>query len=187
VGALCAGAFVAAAMARALRDAGETVLPLLLLDPPDLLQRGYSQMSEARFVHKMKARRRMGGAIGPLDDAYMQSVLRVARAFEDALARHRPRPYDGAAYMLSSRQRVQAARLLAQVFTGPVERFEIGGSHAEALDPRNPHFAACLGRCIEGIRKAATDATAAGRRVVASSARDHIRASPAGAAKVAAR
>ena len=32
IGALCAGALVAIAMAHRLRDAGETVLPLLLLD-----------------------------------------------------------------------------------------------------------------------------------------------------------
>src|SRR5581483_8062919 len=49
IGALCAGAYVAASMARALAVAGEVVLPLLLLDPPDSLRHaGYTDMTEAR-------------------------------------------------------------------------------------------------------------------------------------------
>jgi amino acid adenylation domain-containing protein len=40
LGALCAGALIAAAMARSLSDAGETVLPLLLLDPPGRAPQG---------------------------------------------------------------------------------------------------------------------------------------------------
>jgi amino acid adenylation domain-containing protein len=162
IAALCAGTYVAAAMARALRECGETVLPLLLLDPPARLQdAGYSQMTEARFIDKMKARRAMGGTVGPVDDpAHMQSVVRVARAFEHALARHHPLAYDGPVYMLSSSQRMRTADSagLRGVLTGPVERFELGGSHAEALDPRNPAFATCLLRCIARIREAARGA-----------------------------
>ncbi|HLX30574.1 MAG TPA: AMP-binding protein [Casimicrobiaceae bacterium] len=171
IGALCAGAFVAAEMARALRDMGETVLPLLLLDPPDGLLGGYSQIGEARFVDKMKTRRAMGGTIGPSHDpAYMQSVMQVARAFERALARHDPRPYDGSVFMLSSRQRMGSNALLARVFTGATERFEIGGTHAEALDPRNPHFASCLLRCVDRVREAARKGgVATSRRAIGTS------------------
>ncbi|HJU23365.1 MAG TPA: AMP-binding protein, partial [Casimicrobiaceae bacterium] len=176
IGALCAGAFVAAAMARTLRDAGETVLPLLLLDPPDRLLGGYSQIGEARFVDKMKTRRAMGGTIGPSDDAaYMQSVVQVARAFEHALAHHDPRPWDGPVFMLSSRQRMRSNALLARVFTGPVERFEIGGTHAEALDPRNPHFASCLLRCVDRVREAARNAVGEDRLATATPAIERAR------------
>jgi thioesterase domain-containing protein len=165
IGALCAGAYVAAAMARALREAGEAVLPLLLLDPPErLLIGGYSQMSEERFVSKMKARRALGRTAGPVDDpGYMRAVIRVAMAFEQAIARYRPQPYDGPVYMLSSRQRMQGAEAagLRQVFAGSVTRFEVGTTHAEALDPRNPVFANHLLRCIGLIRDAAGGAAEA--------------------------
>jgi amino acid adenylation domain-containing protein len=159
LGALCAGAYIAAVMARKLRDEGESVLPLLLLDPPDrLLHAGYSTMSEEAFVNKMKKRRALGRSAGPLDDAvYMKAVMRVALAFEDAIRRHRPRPYDGPVYMLSSRQRIQGRDPgdLRTIFSGETKRFEVGATHKESLDPRNPVFASYLLRCVGLIRDAA--------------------------------
>ena len=164
--ALCAGAYVVTAMARALRDAGEEVLPLLLLDPPDrLLQGGYSQMTEERFAEKMKRRRALGGSVGPADDpAYMKALVRVATAFEQALARHHPLPYDGAVYMLCSRQRAGSYDPAGwrKVFTGRLKRFEVGSTHADALDPRNPVFASYLLRCVGLIRESARPAERAG-------------------------
>jgi amino acid adenylation domain-containing protein len=158
LGALCAGAYIAAAMGRLLREAGERVLPLLLLDPPDrLLRAGYASMSEEAFVKKMKKRRAMGSSAGPVNDpAYMKAVIRVAMAFEDAIAHHRPRPYDGDVYMLSSRDRSQAqgADELRNVFTGQMKRYEVGTTHAESLNPRNPVFASYLLRCVGLIRGA---------------------------------
>jgi hypothetical protein len=56
--------------------------------------------------------------------------------------------------MLSSRQRIEATGIdaLGNVFTGDVERCEVGATHAEALDPRNPVFANELLRCVGAIR-----------------------------------
>ena len=154
---VCAGAYIAAAMARSLRALGETVLPLLLLDPPNsVLHPGYGQLTEERFVSKMKARRAAGRTVGPVDDAtYMKAVLLTATAFEHAIANHRPLPYDGPVYVLSSRQRMQDPSSLRQVFTGRFKRYEVGTTHAEALDPRNPIFASSLLRCVCLIRDAA--------------------------------
>ena len=86
-----------AEMARMLRAAGEEVLPLLLLDPPnDVSQPGYWQISEDEFVAKMQARHAKGTTAGPAEDpAYMRAVLRTTAAFEQASAKHRPKPYDG--------------------------------------------------------------------------------------------
>jgi amino acid adenylation domain-containing protein len=157
--ALCAGAYIAAVMARSLRAAGETVLPLLLLDPPNsLLQGGYTQISKEQFVTKMKNRKAMGRTAGPVHDpAYMKALMNTAMAFEHAIAKHRPQPYDGAAYMLSSRQRMQGMDSfgIRQIFTGSLERFEVGTTHAEALDPRSPTFAKALLHCVGQIRLAA--------------------------------
>ena len=162
LGALCAGAYIASAMARTLRDTGEAVLPLLLLDPPDrLVDGGYTQMTEESFIKKMTSRRALGRTAGPINDPeYMKAVLRVARAFDHAIARHKPQPYDGPVYMLSSRQRIQGTdhAALGEIFTGRLKRYEVGATHADALDPRNPAFASQLLRCIDLIRGGGTGA-----------------------------
>jgi thioesterase domain-containing protein len=145
-------------MARSLREAGESVLPLLLLDPPDHPSQGsYFQLTEERFIDKMKARAAMGGTVGRAEDpAYMNAVVRTVTAFEHAIANHRPRPYDGPVYMLSSRQRLDGPdpAYLRNIFTGKVKRFEVATTHAQVLDPRNPEFASYLARCLGLIRGA---------------------------------
>jgi thioesterase domain-containing protein len=162
LGALCAGAYVALAMARTLRDAGKRVLPLLLLDPPDRVHdEGYAQMPEEQFIAKMRARHALGRTPGPVEDpAYMQAVIRVAKAFEAAIACHQPQPYDGPVYMLASRQRIERTDPAAwrKILTGRLKRYEVGTTHAQALDPRNPVFASCLLRCVGLIREAAGEA-----------------------------
>ena len=148
-------------MARALREEGETVLPLLLLDPPNgVLLQGYSRLTVEQFASRMKARRARGVTAGPVDDpAYMKALLRTALTFERAIANHQALPYDGPVYALSSRQRRDGADALAlrRVFTGRFKRYEVGSTHAEALDPRNPVFASSLLRCVGLIREAARE------------------------------
>ncbi|HEX5863120.1 MAG TPA: AMP-binding protein, partial [Casimicrobiaceae bacterium] len=64
LGALCAGALIAMAMARTLRDAGEVVLPLLLLDPPE---RPFP-MADSRLTERgLLARLRLRQALGRID------------------------------------------------------------------------------------------------------------------------
>jgi hypothetical protein len=61
--------------------------------------------------------------------------------------------------MLSSRQRIAAADLAAlrSVLSGRIERFEVGTTHRDAIDPQNPAFAKVLLHCVERIRAAARD------------------------------
>jgi amino acid adenylation domain-containing protein len=152
LGSLCAGVYIVAVMARTLRAAGEEVLPLLLLDPPNnVSQPGYWQISENAFVAKMQARHAKGTTAGPTENpAYMRAVIRTTAAFEQAIAKHRPQPYDGPVYVLSSHQRMQRDDPLAlrRIFTGRYKRYEVGETHAESLDPRNPVFASTLKRCV---------------------------------------
>jgi len=161
LGALCAGALVAAAMARSLSDAGETVLPLLLLDPPGRAPQGvgyFQLLGEERFLNKMKNRAAMGGIASPVDDpTYVDALKRTVTAFEHAIATHRPLPYEGAAYMLASRQRLAGfgSGYLSTIFTGRVERFEVAASHKQVLDPQNADFARHLAHCLDLIRSAA--------------------------------
>jgi amino acid adenylation domain-containing protein len=161
LGGLCAGAYVAVAMARALRGAGETVLPLLLLDPPNNgRMRAYEEVSKEQFARRMRMRRARGVTAGPVEDPrYMNALLRTALAFEHAIGSHRPLPYDGPVYVLSSRHRMDApdALDLRRIFTGRFKRYEVGSNHIDALDPRNPVFAKALMRCVGLIREAARE------------------------------
>jgi amino acid adenylation domain-containing protein len=164
LGALCVGAFVVAEIARLLRAEGEEVLPLLLLDPPNrALARVAAHADPARVAGKMKARQAQGRIAGPLEDPrYLEAAIQTAAAFNDAVARHRPQPYDGAVYVLSSRARMQGVADpldLRRIFTGRFKRYEVGTSHGDALDPRNPIFASTLRRCVELIRESARAAT----------------------------
>jgi|SRR5690348_8832939 len=150
--ALCAGALIASVMARALRDTGETVLPLLLFDPPEARMR--ASVSDQDLLLRIRARKDDGRFLTPIDDPhYATAAVRAARAFELAIWQHEPKAYDGPVYMLSSRQRMAKAnpRYLNRIFTGSIERFEVGTTHAEALDPRTPAFAQHLRRCLELI------------------------------------
>ncbi len=159
LGSLCAGAYIAAAMARWLHEAGEKVLPLLVLDPPNRIgEKGYyDEISEERFVREMKKLRDQGRTAGPVEDpVYMNALRRTVMAFERAIAQHRPQPYAGPVYVLSSHDRKNEGSLsLRKIFTGRFKRYEVGENHSESVDPGNPIFASTLQRCVGLIREAA--------------------------------
>jgi len=163
LGSLCAGVFIVTIMARRLRESGETVLPLLLLDPPNsVFQPGYLGLTQAQFEQKMRARKAAGGSGGPVDDpTYMQALIRTVIAFERAIATHRPPPYDGDVFMLSSSARVRGADVafFERMFRGKVVRHEIGATHRQAMHPHNPAFVRALAESLAGIREAARGAT----------------------------
>ena len=170
LGSLCAGVFIVTIMARRLREMGETVLPLLLLDPPNsVFQPGYLNLTQQQFEAKMRARKAAGGSGGPVGDpSYMQALLRTVLAFERAIAMHRPLPYDGDAFMLSSTARVQGADVACfnGMFTGNVVRHEIGATHRQAMHPHNPAFIRALMASMAKIRAAAHDLAPPERSVV---------------------
>lgn len=156
IAAFCAGAYVAGGMANLLRSAGETVLPLLLIDPPfRLMTQRFVEMGSAQVAERVRERQRAGRAadLAPTG-ASLRAAATAAMAFEAALARYEPRPYAGAAYMLSSRHRIAAVDggVLERTFAGPVERFEVGTTHRDVLDARNPSFVRALVHCVERIR-----------------------------------
>jgi len=154
--ALCAGALIANVMARTLREAGEAVLPLLLFDPPERKLR--APVAEDDLLSRIRAREAEGQFVERIDDPkYASAAVRAARAFEDAIWDFQPAPYDGPVFMLSSRHRMAEANpmYLKRLFSGPVERFEVGTTHADSLDPRNPVFVEQLARCLKRIAEEA--------------------------------
>jgi acyl-CoA synthetase (AMP-forming)/AMP-acid ligase II/thioesterase domain-containing protein len=158
IGGLCVGCYIAAAMAQQLRTAGETVLPLLLLDPPNHVSaRTQAHADPGHVAGKMRARRDAGRLHAPMEDPEFLAIsVQTGAAFNEAIARYVPRPYDGPVYVLSSRHRMRTGESfdLRKVFTGRVKRYEVGQSHNDALDPRNPLFASTLKRCIGLIQDA---------------------------------
>lgn len=158
IGGLCVGCYIAAAMAQQLRTAGETVLPLLLLDPPNRVSaRTQAHADPEHVAGKMRARRDAGRLHAPMEDPEFLAIsVQTGAAFNEAIARYVPRPYDGPVYVLSSRHRMKMGDPfdLRKIFTGRVKRYEVGNSHNDALDPRNPLFASTLKRCIGLIHDA---------------------------------
>lgn len=159
LGGLCAGALVAVAMANRLREAGEPMLPLLLLDPPDRpFPMPDTQVTDERLLARLKRRKRLGRINGPIEDAaYASASVRTARAFEHAIRSSEPQTYDGAVCMLSTRDRIAGidSSRLRKIFTGPIERFEVAGAHSELLDVYNASFAEALARCLTVIYESA--------------------------------
>ena len=161
LGGLCAGALVAVAMAHSLRDEGERVLPLLLLDPPaGAIAESDAELTDERLLARLRWRKRVGRSNAPIHDPeYASAAVRAARAFEHALRTHELRPYDGPVCMLSTRERMtgSGSAKLMKAFTGSIERFEVARTHGELLDARNPAFAAALARSLSAVYRAAEE------------------------------
>jgi len=159
LGAMCAGSYVAIEMARSLRAAGAVVLPLLLLDPPlRPFAMDDAKLTEDALLERLRRRQAEGKIEVCLDDpVYASGAINVARAFEMAIRRYRPRPYDGPVFLLSSRQRLAQTdpSRLRQLFAGPAECFEIAATHSQLLDVRNAAFARSLATCMNTIRASA--------------------------------
>src|SRR5262249_25263773 len=104
LGGLCAGALVAIVMAQRLRAEGESVLPLLLLDPPERpFPVADSLVTDERLLVRLQRKQRLGRIIPRMDDpVYARASVRVAKAFERAVRIHRQQPYDGPVCMLST-------------------------------------------------------------------------------------
>jgi len=161
LGGLCAGAFVAVVMARRLRAEGESVLPLLLLDPPErAFPVSAEKMTDDGLLARLKRRQKSGAISAPIDDpVHAGAAVRAARALEHAIRAHSVEPYEGPVCILSSHERLAGidSSRLKEIFPGRVERFEVGRTHPEVLDPHNRAFAEALERCLSVIHEYAAD------------------------------
>jgi thioesterase domain-containing protein len=159
IGALCVGAFVANVIARSLREAGESVLPLLLFDPPDRpFEMDAARVTEQALLDRIRSKQAMGRIAPRLHDpVYAKASVRTALAYEYAIRTHQPRPYDGPVLMISSRARMRKTDPmgLKRLFTGEVERLEVATTHKQLLDVRNEVFASHLKHCLGLIGAAA--------------------------------
>jgi amino acid adenylation domain-containing protein len=156
LGALCAGGYIAVAMARTLRREGECVLPLLLFDPPQRPLQSFTFTGRA-LLRGLKTTKATGRIAPELDDPQRATAaVGTALAFERALSKYEPQSYDGPVYILASRQRTRLAEpgYLRAIFAGELTRLEVADTHQETLDPRSPLFAQHLAHCLAGVRDA---------------------------------
>jgi amino acid adenylation domain-containing protein len=154
LGALCAGSYVAMAMAEKLTAAGCQVQPLLLFDPPEPWSSapvGSDQVErQIRYRH---AQKRIAAPVG--DPRLLRAAVDVAQAFERAVRRHSPARFQQGTFVLMSRQRLRdhwTAPLLSRVFGDSLECITVGEAHRDVLDPANSEFQSAVGRCLTRIR-----------------------------------
>ena len=154
LGALCAGSYVAMAMAKILAAGGSEVLPLLLFDPPEPWSRAPvgRQQVERQLRHR-HAQNRIEAPIG--DPRLLRAAVDVAQAFEKTIRRHSPDRFQQGAFVLLSRHRLReqwTASLLARVMGDSCECLIVGEEHHDVLDPANAEFKAAVLGCLLRIR-----------------------------------
>lgn len=155
LGALCAGCYVAMAMAEILAATGCEVLPLLLFDPPEPCSAaplGRSQI-EQQILYR-HSQNKIEAPVG--DPRLLRAAVDVARAFEKAVRRHWPGRFQQGGFVLLSRHRLRehwTAALLSSVIGDSIECLVVGEQHGDVLDPANAEFQAALRRCLLRIRE----------------------------------
>jgi thioesterase domain-containing protein len=159
-------------MARMLRQAGEEVLPLLLLDPPPPpFQFRSAVLADGTPVHDTLTRsidRRLDRhhAQGDLkfdigDSQRKQAAIRVAMAFERALSIFQVTPYNGVVHLLASTKRLSSegwgdSSKREAIFAGETRLFEVEGDHREVFDVHHQTFSRQLTASLRQIRELAT-------------------------------
>ena len=155
IGAQCIGAFVAIEISRLLRAAGETLMPLLLLDPPErAFAMDDSSTTDAAVLQRMRNREDdFGHARAPIDPEAAKAAGRFARAFERAVAKYVPRPYDGTVCMLVSSDRLAAAPRTQwrKIYAGETTQYIVADRHAEVLNASTPRFAEALAKAMRRV------------------------------------
>jgi thioesterase domain-containing protein/acyl carrier protein len=178
LGSICVGGVLTLEMARQLAEAGETVGPLLLIDPPvvppghrhwwkryrrarraRLKKKRFQASSNHKLARKWQEKKRKGTNFIDVDDAeVMTKAAHAAFDFELALLKHRVKPYGGDVMILRSKERQakQHQRRYKRIklkypFEGAVRMWEIEGKHDQLLDVNNEDFAVQLPKCMAEV------------------------------------
>lgn len=155
IGSLCAGGLVCLEMANQLRSAGESVGPLLLIDPPAIVSSDLPWWRRSGRLIKVWCRRAL---LSDTSDA----PTRVTLAFEMARLKTRRWSYDGPVLLLRSadrmrRDRADAPFSLVRHLTGAVEWFEVGATHRDVQREGNLVMEHQLRQAVEHARRALAD------------------------------
>ena len=173
IGAICSGGLIAIEMARLLRSTGETVAPLMLIDPPGnppgdrpwLKRIERDIMLQIKFNFSRKHRERQIATVnrqmsrGRIQvDTSNQDVLKEALQTQlhlgRALGAYRVPVYAGPVLILGSRDRLSGKTgSLMKKLTGKVQVFDVADSHYKIHDVGNERFEAALRQCLEIIQR----------------------------------
>jgi amino acid adenylation domain-containing protein len=165
LGGLCAGGFVALEMARILRQAGESVLPLLLIDPPpppfvrtgapdDVSPYALSAPALAPRHLRREPTKEQKNQRARL----MGRRFKVAMAFESALLEMQPQAYEGEVCLFTSAAHRSPAgwgdpAKLRGFFAGPLQIFESAAKHDQILDAQGEEFSRQVATCLSHVRR----------------------------------
>jgi amino acid adenylation domain-containing protein len=164
IGALCMGGWVAVEMARKLVEDGESVAPLILVDPPSLpfnpLRAAYRKREldlhfQAPPVEDMRHY--------DINDPFRRKgAAQVAKAFENAIQAYALKPYPGPVFLLASTYRLSATEWgdpskLRAHFAGDVHCLEAGPSHNQIIDSHNEAFVQHFTSSVRAAREAISD------------------------------
>jgi len=166
IGALCIGSLLAIEMAHQLRQAGEAVGPLVLIDPPpnphgdrstyerlkELTVARYHKYrsrfgTDKEFIRQVRKRAGQGRVrIDVNDQEALKAVHRVTLDFKLAILNYRLPLYDGPVLILGSSGRLgkagsNEASILLKKLKGEVQIFNVGAKHGEIHDVGNALFA----------------------------------------------
>lgn len=155
LGGLCSGCYVAAVMAQKLRDAGEEVLPLLLIDPPP--PPFIRSVESETLAHDIDMHLHLETFRGRLDvdlanPQRRQAAVQTAMAFEKAMSVFQPVPYDGKVYLLVNENWGKSSKLKS-CFSGELQVLQIAQRHGEILDVHNQVFARHLTDCLRQVHE----------------------------------
>lgn len=166
IGSTCAGGVVSFEMAHQLRAHGETVGPLIMIDPPlhirkknvwvAQLKHYYNLMIHrkslyAKWGNRFEKRRKEGRIkIDTSDAKAIMEATSTALSFHLALKTYHIPPYDGTILLLSSRERLSHGFEHAkQYMIGDVQTFEVCNNHRDIHKPDNKIFTEDMRTCMK--------------------------------------
>lgn len=186
LGAACSGCVVVTEMANQLRAEGQTVAPLLLLDPPlvplgdrspwsrwgqrvrILVRRRFPSSPLNAMANRLRMRQRAGIA-APTGQAMFAQTVRAAMDFALAGLAHRHWNYDGPVLLLRSRYRLErdgtagGFGTFTRHLTGDVRAFEAGRLHREVVGAESELAVRRIRECVQLARDALSSLQASGQ------------------------
>jgi amino acid adenylation domain-containing protein len=151
LGGLCVGTLLALEMARVLRADGQTLGPMLLIDPPlPPAARSVGQrvaraavLSVTALLQRLRLARPLAASFDRRGAKPAKVRTRAWLSLRLAAYRHRITPYDGPVHVVGSHDRLAHVREGAwrRYLTGEVQVREVSGSHRDVFDPANPDTA----------------------------------------------
>jgi acyl-coenzyme A synthetase/AMP-(fatty) acid ligase/surfactin synthase thioesterase subunit/acyl carrier protein len=165
IGGFCAGSYIAIEMIHLIREAGETYLRPLLIDPP-VPNFGKSDDEEAEeykseeFLEELLRYRVAEGQwkVDLENASAVANAIKVAQAVESALSRFQRRPISVPVAILATKPRWRNFQNVWAIFGRNCLVYLLDHVHGLMLSPDNQAFAAALRHCLDRVAKAAEQA-----------------------------